>query len=68
MKIAKVLEFNAEDVKAIEHFRAQVFHPMCDILENHCELCPFNEACTNIDEFFDKVVTDKHWYVPERGV
>lgn len=68
MKIAKVLEFNEEDVKAMVHLRAHIFHPMCDILENHCELCPFNEKCVDLEEFFDKVITDKQWFVPERGV
>lgn len=67
MKIKKVLSFTDEDVKAVVKFRAEVFHPMCALLENHCELCPFNDACANIEEFLDKIVTDKHWYVPERG-
>ena len=67
MKVAKVLEFSEEDVKAMVHFRAHVFHPMCDILENRCQFCPFNKACTNLEEFFDKVITDKQWFVPERG-
>ena len=66
MKIVKALEFNKEDVAAIAHFRAHIFHPMCDILAHHCELCPFNEACTNIEEFLDKAITDKQWFVPER--
>lgn len=65
MKIAKVLEFNEEDVKAMVHVRAHIFHPMCDILENNCELCPFNGACTDLEEFFDKVITDKQWFVPK---
>ena len=67
MKIKKVLSFTDEDVKAVTKFRTEVFHPMCNLLENHCELCPFNDACSNIEEFLDKIVTDKHWYVPERG-
>lgn len=66
MKIKKVLEFNEEDVKAMVHVRAHIFHPMCDILENHCELCPFSGSCTDLEEFFDKVITDKQFFVPER--
>lgn len=65
MKITKVLEFNSEDVKAIGHFRAHIFHPMCDILAHRCQFCPFNETCSNLEEFFDKVITDKQWFVPE---
>lgn len=65
MKIAKVLEFNEEDVKAMVHLRTHIFHPMCDILANHCELCPFNETCSNLEEFLDKAITDKQWFISE---
>lgn len=63
MKVAKVLEFNNEDVAAIVHLRAHIFHPMCDILAHRCQFCPFNEACANLDEFFDKVIADKQWFI-----
>lgn len=66
MKIAKVIEFNEEDVKAMTHLRAHIFHPICDLLENRCQFCPFNEACANLEEFFDKAITDKQWFVPDR--
>jgi hypothetical protein len=65
MKITKVLEFNSEDVAAMVHFRGRIFHPMCDILTHQCQFCPFNEACSNLDEFFDKVITDGQWFIPE---
>ena len=65
MKVTKVLEFNGEDVAAMVHFRAHIFHPMCDILAHRCQLCPFKEACSDLDEFFDKVITDRQWFMPE---
>lgn len=67
MKIKKVLDFEKADVQAIVKFRAEVFHPMCNILENHCELCPFNNACSEIEEFLDCIITKQQWFVPERG-
>lgn len=67
MKIKKVLSFTDEDVKVVMKFKAEVFYPMCNILENHCELCPFNKACSNIEDFLNEIITDKQWYVPERG-
>ena len=67
MEIIKVLDFNSEEIQALVKFRANVFHPICDILEHRCELCPFNNACTNLDEFLDKVITDKMWFVPRKG-
>ena len=66
MKITKVLEFDGEDVAAMVHFREHIFHPMCEILTQRCQFCPFNEMChSNLDEFIDKVITDKQWFIQE---
>ena len=65
MKVAKVLEFDSEDVAAMVHFRAHIFHPMCEILTQRCQFCPFNEMCASLEEFLDKVITDGQWFIPE---
>ena len=66
MKVGKVIKFNYEDVKAITHVREQIFNSMCEALENRCDVCPFNVECSNIEDFFDKAITDKQWLIPER--
>lgn len=67
MKTTKTLNFTESQIKAMTQFREEVFHPMCDFLDEHCELCPFSEACFDIVTFLDKAITDKHWNVPTKG-
>lgn len=67
MEITKTLEFNSEEVKTITHFRERIFHPMCDIFLNRCQICPFNKSCSDLEEFFDKVITDRQWFVPKNN-
>lgn len=67
MKFRKALLFDETEVRIMTQFRAEVIDSMCDILEGHCESCPFNEACKNIEEFLDKAITDRHWYVLTEG-
>ena len=67
MKIKKVLTLNEEDTKSIQHFRAEVLHPMCDLLENHCELCPFNDmGCSDLEDFLTELCEKGEWVIPTR--
>lgn len=65
MKIEKILTFDTEDIKALIHFRAHIFHPMCNIVKNQCSKCPFNGNCSELEEFFDKIITDKQYFIGE---
>ena len=67
MKFEKALLFNETEVKIMTQFREEVIDSMCEILEGHCESCPFNEACKNIGEFLDDAIADRYWCVPTKG-
>ena len=66
MKIGKMVQFTREDIQTMVEFRLEIFHPMCDILENQCELCPFGQACSDIEEFLDEAITHSYWDVPQK--
>lgn len=69
MKITKTTKviFTEEDRKAVRHFRNEILHPICDIVNNNCDKCPIKH-CSDLEEFMCEVQEHGRLEIPNEEV
>ena len=56
MKITKTtkLIFTEEDRKVARHFRTEILHPICDLVQNNCSECPIKH-CSDLENLMCEI-------------
>lgn len=59
MDIVTAIKYAEEEQKIAQDFRERIFHPICNAIDNNCSICPFNDACSAIEDFLDNIQRNK---------
>lgn len=55
MKVTKVLQYDGTEREIAKLFREQIFHSICKGFDNKCQICPFNEMCSDVETILSEI-------------